>query len=407
MLYRIMDDDINICYKDIIKSLTIVVSIFAITISMLYINSNTLSNKNNQSNNSQPNMYSISSTPASGLYDYNGSAAVSYGMMVHDKYYHSSYYPSGINESVLQKNLDHFDSEDCAHFVSEALIAGGLKALANNPPGDNLSTYDNGIFNGSYGIVGVYRLADYLAGYDLPIFPTNKTVEQTIGYRPIPASYNGSPHASIYYVLNESMLPSYYLSPGDVVMDGGVGNGHAMLYVGNGMVVQTDPANLWSYYPGFDDNISFYGMATLNGKNVSAIYIHMPTFSKYHSVNITVLYDNTLINNNGQLKNGAKIYLIASFPDGVGFGNYTYSWYDNGKLISHQQNFTYVPFSGQNNIEMKSTGTNGTAYKNYTLYVQPGVNNNKVVTYMYIIIPLAIVLISASLIYYFKKVKKS
>ena len=30
------------------------------------------------------------------------------------------------------------------------------------------------------------------------------------------------------------MFPSYFLSPGDVIVDGGAGNGHAMLYIGNG-----------------------------------------------------------------------------------------------------------------------------------------------------------------------------
>ncbi len=402
-----MDDDIDISSSDVIKSFAIVVSIFAIIISMLSINNSLNNNHGNNYNNFHADNYvSYAALPSNfTLYNYNGSAAVSYGMMIHDDYYHSSYYPSGINESILQKNLDHFNSEDCAHFVSEALIAGGLKVLANNPPGDNLSTFDNGIFNGSYGIVGVYRLADYLAGYDLPIFPTNTTVEQTIGYQPIPASYNGSPHASVYYVINENMMPTYYLSPGDVVMDGGVGNGHAMLYIGGGMVVQTDPANLWSYYPGFDVNISFNGMATLYGKNVSAIYIHMPTFSQYYSVNITVLNNNKVLSSNEHLKYGSSVYLIGSFPDGVGLGNYTYSWFDNGKLISNQQNFTYKPYAGENNIELKSSGTNGTAYKNYTLYVQSNPNTTTL-NYLYIVIPVIVAVAAIGSIYYFKKIKK-
>ncbi|MDH2906405.1 MAG: hypothetical protein PXX82_08670, partial [Methanomassiliicoccales archaeon] len=156
----------------------------------------------------------VPSTSPSAL-NYNPQLALEYAYLIHTKYYHANYYPSGINESILQKNLDHFNSEDCAHFVSEALIAGGLTVLARNPPGDNLSGYDNGAFVGSYGIVGVYRLADYLAGYDLPVFPANATAETTIGYQPIPASYAGSPHTSVYYVLNDSILPSYVLSPGD------------------------------------------------------------------------------------------------------------------------------------------------------------------------------------------------
>ena len=123
-------------------------------------------------------------------YSYNGQDAVNYARPVDQKYYHSSSYPSGDNLTVLQKNLDYYNSEDCAHFVSEALISGGLTALASNPPGDNLTGYDHNYFVGSYGIVGVYRLADYLAGYDLPVFPNNATDEQTIGYQPIPASYS-------------------------------------------------------------------------------------------------------------------------------------------------------------------------------------------------------------------------
>ena len=54
-------------------------------------------------------------------------------------------------------------------------------------------------------VVGVYRLVDFLAGYHLPLFSTNSTVESKLGYQPIPASYSGSPLASIYYVTNDSI----------------------------------------------------------------------------------------------------------------------------------------------------------------------------------------------------------
>lgn len=311
------------------------------------------------------------------FYNYSPSSAMKYGLLVHDKYFHKSTYPAGINESILQKNLDYFyNSEDCSHFVSEALIAGGLTILAQNPPGDNLNGYDGGDFVGSYGIVGVYRLDSYLAGHVLPIFSTNATVEATLGYQPIPAGYEGSPLASVYYVINDSLLPAYYLSPGDVISDGGVGGGHIMLYIGNGNVVQTDPAAIWHYLPGplgGDYNISFYGLDTLNGKNVSSLYIHIPTFSNVHTVRITALYngsplkDSTLTSNT-VIPSGSSVYLIGSFPNGVGIGNYAYSWYDNGKLISNQQNFTFNPLNGVNNLKLESTGSNGTATTTFTFY---------------------------------------
>lgn len=302
------------------------------------------------------------------VYHYNGSLAVSYGLLIDRSYYHTKTYPSGLNLSVFQKNLDYYDSEDCAHFVSEALIHGGLVALASNPPGDNLTGYLSG-FNGSYGIVGVYRLADYLAGYDLPIFPANSTIEGILGYQPIPASYSGSPLASVYYVTNDSMLPSYFLWPGDVVMDGGVGNGHAMLYIGNGTVVQTDPAGEWQYVPGVDSNITFNYLNPYNGKNVSSIYMHIPTFSSVHLVRITAISASKVIGNSS---NAGTVTLIGSFPQGVGIGNYTYTWTDNGKLVSTQQVFSFTLHSGINKIEVTSTGSNGTAYSNITLYGNEG-----------------------------------
>ncbi len=311
------------------------------------------------------------------FYHYNPSNAVNFANLVDSKYYHQKYYPSGINQSQLQKNLDYFyNSEDCAHFVSEALIAGGLTALATNPPGDNLVGYDGGAFVGSYGIVGVYRLVDFLAGYHLPLFSTNSTVEYTLGYQPIPASYQGSPLASIYYVTNDSMYPAWFLSPGDIVADGGAGGGHAMLYIGGGTVVQTDPAGKWQYAPGpylGDPNISFYGMDTLNGQNVSSLYIHMPTFSSVHTVAITVLSNGNPIKASTPFSftttpKGHMVTLIGSFPDGVGIGNYTYSWYDNGKLISNSQVLKLMPQSGTNNIVLDSSGSNGTATTSFTFY---------------------------------------
>lgn len=297
------------------------------------------------------------------FYDYNGSLAVQYGLMIDSHYFHTKYYPSGINTSVRQKNLDFFNSEDCAHFVSEALIHGGLHALAKNPPGDNLTNYLSG-FNGSYGIVGVYRLADYLAGYDLPVFPANSTVETIIGYQPIPASYYGSPHAAVFYVTNDSLLPSYFLWPGDVVMDGGVGNGHAMLYIGNGTVVQTDPAGKWQYVPGVDANITFNDLNQFDGKNVSAIYIHIPTFHGKHLVRITALNGISVMSNGSSAK---AVTLIGSFPQGIGIGNYSYSWSDNGKVFSTSQIAKVALQPGENHIELDVIGSNGTAFANYTL----------------------------------------
>ena len=65
---------------------------------------------------------------------------------------------------------------------------------------------------------------------------------------------------------------------------------------------------------------------------------------------------------------GQKVTLIGSFPDGVGIGNYTYSWYDNGKLISNSQTLNFMPYSGTNNLVLDSTGSNGTATSSFTFY---------------------------------------
>ncbi len=330
------------------------------------------------------------------IYYYNGTKAVNYALMVHDDYLHKPYYPSGINESVMQKNLDYFNSEDCAHFVSEALIAGGLTALANNPPGDNLTHYMSG-FPGSYGIVGVYRLADWLAGYDLPIFPANVTEEETIGYQPIPASYEGSPHASIYYVTNYSMLPSYFLYPGDVVMDGGAGNGHAMLYIGNNDVVQTDPAAIWSYSPTVDQNISFYGMLTLNGVNVSAIYVHIPTFSK-REVRITVLHGSSNITGSlNKVISGENLTLISSFPQGVGGGNYSYKWIVNGKLYKTGQVISFTPSRENYNIEVQATGSNGSISNNITLDLSA---NSTSISPFDFVLPIVVIAIAVFIVFF-------
>lgn len=330
------------------------------------------------------------------FYNYNGSEAVNYGLMIDSKYFHTKYYPSGINLSVVQKNLDYFNSEDCAHFVSEALIYGGLEALASNPPGDNLTDYLSG-FNGSYGIVGVYRLADYLAGYDLPVFPENATIESILEYQPIPASYYGSPHASVYYVTNDSMLPSYFLWPGDVVMDGGVGNGHAMLYIGNGTVVQTDPAGEWQYAPGVDLNITFGDLNPYEGMNVSALYVHIPTFHGPKMVRITALSDGKVIKDGSS---AARVTLISSFPQGVGLGNYSYSWSYNGKIISTNQTVTLSLASGSNRIQLSTEGSNGTAYENITLYGGSGFSIAKFPDILVVIVPIAAVAVVAAFFYF-------
>lgn len=302
--------------------------------------------------------------------DYNASAAINYAWMVHNLYFHKAEYPAAVNTSIMQKNLDYYNSEDCAHFVSEGLIAGGLTILASNPPGDNLTGYDNGQFVGSYGIVGAYRLADYLAGYDLPVFPLNATAESTLGYYPIPGSYQGTPHTAVYYVENYSMMPSFFLSPGDVIVDGGAGSGHVMLYIGGGNVLQTDPALEWAYLPGDDQNISFYGLATLNGQNVTALYLHMPTFSRLKSVNITAISPSgVLASISSHVRPGTAVTLIGSFPDGVGYGNYTFTWLDNGKVISGQQNFTFRPGTGTNDFTLYSNGSAGSAVASYTITV--------------------------------------
>ncbi len=333
------------------------------------------------------------------LYNYNGSLAVQYGNLIDSEYFHTEYYPSGENLSVFQKNLDFFNSEDCAHLVSEALIHGGLVALAQNPPGDNLTNYLSG-FPGSYGIVGVYRLADYLAGYDLPIFPANSTIESIIGYQPIPASYYGSPHASVFYVTNDSLLPSYFLWPGDVVMDGGAGNGHAMLYIGNGTVVQTDPAGKWQYIPGADANITFNDLNQYNGKNVSAIYLHIPTFHGKHEVRITALSGSSVIPNGTE---AGTVTLIGSFPQGIGIGNYSYSWSDNGKLLSNGQTTRIALMPGENHIELEATGSNGTAYANFTLDGSAGFSLFSFPGVLVIVLPITGVAVAVSLILYRRK----
>lgn len=330
---------------------------------------------------------------------YNGEKAVEYGMMVFENYSHMNHYPAGINVSVMQKNLDSYDSEDCAHFVSEALIAGGLTALASNPPGDNLTNYGSG-YPGSYGIVGVYRLADWIAGYDLSVFPDNATEMQTVGYQPIPASYAGSPQAAVFYVFNRSMLPSYFLSPGDVIMDGGAGNGHAMLYIGNDQVVQKDPAALWNYSPEVDANISFYGMLTYLGKNVTAIYMHIPTFVN-PNVRVTVLnnYQN-VTGNITKLKSGEKLTFIGSYPNGVGSGNYTYKWLVNGRVESTGQFFNFTPVSGNYKVEVVATGSTGSVNESVSFSV--GNTNNDTIP---VIIAVLVIVITTAIVVYARRRK--
>jgi hypothetical protein len=329
---------------------------------------------------------SVPSTPTSSYY--NGTKAVNYGLMVHNDYLHTKYYPSGLNQSIMQKNMDYFSSEDCAHFVSEALIAGGLTELANNPPGDNLTNYQSG-YPGSYGIVGVYRFADWLAGYDLPVFPDNATQMQTVGYQPIPASYAGTPQATIFYVMNYSMFPSYFLSPGDVIIDGGAGGGHAMLYMGAGEVVQTDPAAIWNYTPAADNNISFYGMLTYFGKNVSALYIHIPTFTN-KSVRITVLHQNQNITGQiSKIKSGEKLTFIGSYPNGVGQGNYSYEWTVNGKKMAESQFFNFTPGSGTYNVEMVVTGSTASVNTSLSFSTGGGIGTGIIPVFIVVIIVIA------------------
>ncbi len=361
-------------------------------------------------------------SPSNVLYsyipNYNSSRAIEYALMVHDQYLHKEYYPSGLNYSVMQKNLDYFNSEDCAHFVSEALIAGGLTYLAQNPPGDNLTNYGSG-FPGSYGIVGVYRLADWLAGYVLPIISTNSTIEGLIGYQPIPASYLGSPHAAVFYVTNDSILPSYIIWPGDVVMDGGVGDGHAMLYIGNNDVVQTDPADIWSYLPGYDDNISTtlylsspngtlrpLNVLTLNGENVSSIYLSIPTFpfNSKKEVRITILQDGVNITGS-KINFNKEITFVGSFPRGIGFGNYTYEWRINGKLVSTNQVFTTSLSNSSYTVSLSVTGSNGTAYANYTIGSPSKLKNSGSNIIMYFVGG-AIIIVVASIILYNRWRKK-
>ena len=362
--------------------------------------------------------YLSNKNPSTILYtyipNYNSSKAIEYALMVHNEYFHKAYYPSGLNYSVMQKNLDYFNSEDCAHFVSEALIAGGLTYLAQNPPGDNLTNYGSG-FPGSYGIVGVYRLADWLAGYVLPIISTNSTIEGLIGYQPIPASYIGSPHAAVYYVTNDSILPSYIIWPGDVVMDVGVGDGHAMLYIGNNDVVQTDPADLWSYIPGYDDNISTtlyisssngtltpINVLTLNGENVSSIYLSIPTFpfNSKKEVRITILQDGVNVTGS-RINFNKEITFVGSFPRGIGFGNYSYEWKINGKVVSKNQVFTTFLKNSSYTVTLSVTGSNGTVYSNYTIGSPSSLKNSWPNIFVYI--GGAIIIAVVSIIYYKRK----
>jgi hypothetical protein len=119
-------------------------------------------------------------------------------------------------------------------------------------------------------------------------------------------------------------MHAYHLSSEDVIADRGVSDEHMMSYAGNGTVVQIDPAEIWQYKSGTNCNISFYGLDTLNGSNVKAPYIHMPTFHGAETVRTTVLCNGTVLNNFALLKAGSGVFLIGSFPDGVVLGNYPY-----------------------------------------------------------------------------------
>ena len=114
-------------------------------------------------------------------------------------------------------------------------------------------------------------------------------------------------------------------------------------------------------------------MEKLNGQNVSSLYIHMPTFSSVHTVAITVLSGGNPLKDSTSFSfstapAGQKVTLIGSFPDGVGIGNYTYTWYDNGKLVSNSQTLNFMPQSGTNSLVLDSTGSNGTATTSFTFY---------------------------------------
>lgn len=126
----------------------------------------------------------------------------------------------------------------------------------------------------------------------------------------------------------------------------------------------------WIYSSGVDDNISVDGMLTLNGSNVSAIYIHIPVFTGRKYVHITALLDSVPLQGTAaKVPDGSMILLLASFPDGVGIGNYSYKWYDNGNLISSSfvPALAFSPLPGRNSLTVVSQGSNGTAISNHTI----------------------------------------
>ena len=99
--------------------------------------------------------------------------------------------------------------------------------------------------------------------------------------------------------------------------------------------------------------------------------------------------------------------MIGSFPYGVGRGNYTYRWTDNGKVVSTQQNFTFQPKSQLNNIELQSTGSNGTAYQNFTVYSKSQASSglNGVVIAGVIVAAIAVVVAVSIVMVHRKRIK--
>ncbi|MEM3829358.1 MAG: hypothetical protein QXP36_09125 [Conexivisphaerales archaeon] len=109
-----------------------------------------------------------------------------------------------------------------------------------------------------------------------------------------------------------------------MIVAGGAGSGHAMFHIGNGEVVQTDSHAMCNYSPAVDLNISFHGLLTYLGKNATSLYIHIPTFVG-PIVRISVQNKNQNITDNlTKVKSGEKLTFLASSPNGVGQGNYSY-----------------------------------------------------------------------------------
>jgi hypothetical protein len=134
-----------------------------------------------------------------------------------------------------------------------------------------------------------------------------------------------------------------------------------------------------------------------NGENVSAIYIHIPTFRGKHDVRITALSGTSVIPSGSTAD---TVILIGSFPQGVGLGNYSYSWSDNGKVFSDDQTTKIILNPGENQIELEATGSNGTAYANFTLEGTSGFSLFSFPGVLIIALPVIGVVVAASAILY-------